>query len=134
MLVEPFGPQMRIGRGVDQPGGDAYLLAGLLDASIQHIAHAELAADPPGVDRPVGVGQRGVARDHEHAIEPREIGRQIFGNAIDKIKMFLWIVADIGERQHDDRQSARRRLAAVGNCLNGECGLASSHFTGATKR
>src|SRR5215471_21528902 len=49
-LVEPFGPQMRIGRGVNQPGGDAYLFARSLNASIQHIAHAELAADPPGGD------------------------------------------------------------------------------------
>ena len=59
-------------------------------------------ADPPGVDGPVAAGQRGVARDHEHALEPREIGRQILGNAIDKIRMLLWIVADIDERQHGD--------------------------------
>ena len=44
---------------------------------------------------------------------------EILGEAIDKIGLLLWIVADIGERQHDDRQSGRRALAAVGNCLNG---------------
>ena len=102
VAIESLGPQMRVALGVDQLRANAYLLARSLDAPLQHITHTELAADPARVDGPVTVGQRGVARDHEHALEPREIGRQILGNAIDKIRMLLWIVADIDERQHGD--------------------------------
>ena len=102
VAIEWLGPQMRVALGVDQLRANAYLLARSLDAPLQHITHTELAADPARVDGPVTVGQRGVARDHEHALEPGEIGRQILGNAIDKIRMLLWIVADIDERQHGD--------------------------------
>src|SRR6516162_8547179 len=62
---------MRIGRSVDQPGGDAYLLTGSLDASIQHIAHAELAADPAGVDEPVAVASA-VLREITSMLSSRE--------------------------------------------------------------
>ena len=84
---------MRIGQGINQLGGDAYLLARSLNASSQHIAHAELAADPPGGDWLVPVGQRGIARGHEHAVESRKIGRQILGDAVDKVLLIGVVLA-----------------------------------------
>ena len=93
---------MRIGFGVDQLGSDADPVSRPLDAAFQHIAHAQLAADLFCVDPLVLVGERGIARDHEHVRDPRQIGCQILGNPVRKI-LLLGIVTEIGERQHDDR-------------------------------
>ena len=105
---------MRIGFGVDQLGSDADPVSRPLDASFQHIAHAQLAADLFGVDALALVGECGIARDHEHVGDPRQIGRQILGDPVGKI-LLPRVVAVIGERQHDDRQ-ARRDEALRGRC------------------
>ena len=52
LAVEPLGPQMRVGCGVNQLGVDADLIARAAQAPLQHIAHAELAADLLCLDRP----------------------------------------------------------------------------------
>jgi hypothetical protein len=64
---------MRVGRGIDQLSVDAELIARPPDAPFEDIAHAELAADLLRVDGLVPVGERGIARDHEHILEPRQI-------------------------------------------------------------
>src|SRR6516165_3184281 len=64
VAIEPLGPDMRISFSVDQLGGDAELVARPLDAAFKHIAHTQIAADLPGVDRLVSVGERGIARDY----------------------------------------------------------------------
>jgi len=71
VVVEPLRPNMRVGLRIDQLNVDADLFAPTLHASFQHIAHPQLAADPPGVDRLVSIGERSVPRDHEHARDPR---------------------------------------------------------------
>jgi hypothetical protein len=43
--VEPFRPEMRVSRGIDQLDADANLVARPTDASFEDIAHPELAAD-----------------------------------------------------------------------------------------
>ena len=83
--LEPLGSQMRVAFGLDQLGADAYLVSRSFDASVQHIAHAKLAADLFGVDRFVPVGERRVARNHEHVQNPRQIGRHIVGNPVGNI-------------------------------------------------
>jgi hypothetical protein len=88
----------------DQLSVDPELVARPPDASFQHIAHAQLVADLLCIDGFIPIGKRGIARDHEHAREPRQIGRQILGDTIGKI-LLLSVVAEIGERQHDDRQA-----------------------------
>ena len=45
LTVEPFRPDMRVGRGIDQLRADAHLVSRPLDAPFEHIAHAQLAAD-----------------------------------------------------------------------------------------
>ena len=108
VALEPLGPQMRAGLGIDQLGVDADLLGRALDAAFKHIAHAQLAADLLGVDRLALVGERGIARNHEAARDPRQIGRQILGDAVGKI-LLLGVVAQIVEGQHHDRQARRCR-------------------------
>jgi len=68
IAVEPLGPKMRVGRGIDQLGVDAELAARSPDAPFEHVAHAKLAADLLRVDRLVPVRERGIARDHEHVL------------------------------------------------------------------
>ena len=97
---------MRIGFGVDQLGSDADPVSRPLDASFQHIAHAQLAADLFGVDALALVGECGIARDHEHVGDPRQIGREILGNPVCEI-LLVGVVAKVGEREHDDRQARR---------------------------
>ena len=108
VAVEPLGPEMRVGLGIDQLGVDADLVARPPDAPFQHIAHAQLAADLLRVDRLVLIGERGIARDHEHIRDPRQIGRQILGDPVGEI-LLIRVVAEIGEGQHDDRQARRQR-------------------------
>jgi hypothetical protein len=93
--------QMRVGLGVDQLGVNADPVAGSPDAPLQQVTHAQLAADSFRVYRLVPVCEGGIARDHEHIGDPREIGRQILGDAIREI-LLIWIVAKIVEWQHDD--------------------------------
>ena len=100
VAIESLGPQMRVALGVDQLRANAYLLARSLDAPLQHITHTELAADLLGVDQLVPIGERGIARDHEHVREPRHIGRHVLGDAVSKI-LLLRVVAEIGKRQYD---------------------------------
>jgi len=97
---------MRISLGVDQLSVDADAASRPLDAPFQHIAHTQLAADLLCVDRLVPIGERGVARNHQHARNPRQLGRHILGDAIGKI-LLIGVVAEIGERQYDDRQARR---------------------------
>jgi len=108
VAVEALGPQMRVCGSTDQLRVDSDLIARSPDASFQHVAHPQLAADLLCVDRLVPVRERGIPRDHEHICKSRQIGRQIFGDSICKI-LLLDIVAEIGEWQHDDRQARRKR-------------------------
>jgi len=98
---------MRVGLGIDQLNSDADLVARPANASFQHIAHAQLAADLPRVDRLVPIGEGGVARDHEHVREPRQISRQILSDSVCEIPL-VPVVAEIGKRQHNDRQAWSR--------------------------
>src|SRR5271165_951369 len=97
---------MRAGFGIDQLDVDPDLIAGSLDAPFENIANAQFAADLLGVDRLALVGESGVAGDHDAALDACDVGRQILGDAVREI-LLLRIVAEIGERQHDHRQSRR---------------------------
>ena len=61
---------MGAARRIDQLTGDAHHPAtGFPEASFQHVAHAEFAADPFDVDRLSLVGKVRIAGDHEQGIE-----------------------------------------------------------------
>jgi len=97
---------MRVGLGVDQLDAGPDSVARPPDAPLQHIAYAQLAADLLRVSRPVPIGECGIARDHQHIREPRQIGRQVFGDPVGKILLFA-VVAQIDEGQDHDRQAWR---------------------------
>jgi hypothetical protein len=97
---------MRVGLGINQLGIDADLVTRPPDASLQYIAHPQLAADLLRIDRFVPIGERGIARDHETMRDPRQIGRQILGDPVCEV-LLLPVVAQIDKGQHDDRQTRR---------------------------
>src|SRR4029077_5913311 len=117
VAVEPLGPKGRTRFGIDQLRVDSDLLAGALDAPFKNIAYPELAADLLYIDRLVLVSERGVARNHQAALDAREIGGQILCDTIGKI-FLLRFIAEIGKGQHHNRhprsglrpQASRRSL------------------------
>ena len=105
-LVEPLGPEMVAGLGVDELHVDAHAVSAALDAAFEDIADVQLAADLFQIDGFALVGEGGVAPDHERAANARKIGRQALGDPVDEM-LLLRIAADIGERQDDDREARR---------------------------
>jgi hypothetical protein len=61
------------------------------------------------------VAERGIARDHEHAVDPRQIGRQILGDAVGKIVPRPGLRSDwrMAARQSADAAAGARRLGAL---------------------
>ena len=95
---------MRVGLGVDQLDTDTNPVARPLDAPFQHIAHSQLAPDLLRVSGPVAIGERGIAGDHGHIREPRQIRRDVLGDAVCEVLLFA-VVAQIDEGQDHDRQA-----------------------------
>ena len=85
----------------------AHSIAASLHASFERIAHVQLAPGPGDIDGFPPIGERGVPRDDERAPNPRQIGRQALGHAVDEI-VLLRVAADIHERKHDDGEAWRR--------------------------
>ena len=64
-LVEPLGPEMIAGLGVDELDVDAHAVSAALDAAFEHVADVQLARRSLQVDRLALVGEGRVAGDHE---------------------------------------------------------------------
>jgi hypothetical protein len=62
VVIEQLRLQMRVSFSIDQLGGDADPVSRALDLSFEHIAHTKLAADLLRLDRPVPIGEGGIAR------------------------------------------------------------------------
>ena len=133
VAVEPLGPQMRVGRGVDQLGTDADLIARSPDAPFEHITHAQLAANLLRVDGLVPIGEGGIARDYETVRDPREIGREVFGDPVREI-LLLPVVAEVCKGRRQSTGVAQRR-AANSTCWTTRVSSASRLcLQGATRR
>ena len=65
IAVELLRPQMCIRLGIDQLSVDAHFAARPPDASLEHIADAQLAADLLGVDPFIPVSEGRITRDHK---------------------------------------------------------------------
>ncbi|WP_395710959.1 hypothetical protein [Reyranella sp.] len=100
--VVPVGPDMAALLGVDQLGSDADLLAGAADASLEGIADAKLAGDGADIDPPVLVGEGRIAGDDEQPAQAGQSRCQIVCHPVGE-KRLLGIVAQVRQRQHDDR-------------------------------
>ena len=92
---------MRIRFGVDQLRIDAQPFVRAADTSFQHITYTQFTTDLPRIERLVPISERGIARNHQHVREPRQIGRQILGDPVGKILLAL-IAAKIFKGQDDD--------------------------------
>jgi hypothetical protein len=103
IAVQPVGPQMCVGLGIDQLGADTHPVARSLDAPFQDIAHSQLATDLLGVGLPATIGESSIPRDNGNHREPRQVGRQVFGDAVGEVLLFA-VVAQIDEGQDDNRQ------------------------------
>src|SRR5262249_9092704 len=85
LLIEAVGPQVLVGRGVDQLHIDADPCGIDENAALQHIAHAEFRADLPDRHRTAPVGEGGGAGNDEAAGQTaRQIRYQRIDNAIDE--------------------------------------------------
>ena len=87
--------------GVDELGGDPHAIAGLANAALQDVAHAQLAAHLRGLDRPALVREDGVARDHEQPGELGEARDEVFGDPVAEV-LLPRVAAHVFEGQHGD--------------------------------
>lgn len=102
---------------LDQLHVDADLIAGATHAALDHVADAEGARGLRNVDGAVAVAEGRVARDHRQAVDLRQVGHQVFGDAVGEIEL-LRIVAHVLERQHQDR--SRRSVDRIARCRSRE--------------
>ena len=105
-LVEPLGPKVIAGFGVDQLHVHPKPVAATLHRAFEHVADVQLAADLLEINRFAFVGECGVSADDERAADARQVRGQALGHAIDEI-VLLGIAAEIGERQHNDGKTRR---------------------------
>ena len=103
VVVETFGPKMRVSRRIDQLRVDPDLVAGTPDAALEHIPHPKFAADLLGVHVLVFVREGSVARDDQNVVQAGQVGCQIVGNAVSEV-LLIATFAEIGKGQDDDRQ------------------------------
>ena len=72
---------MRARLRVDELRVDAHTGSVALHRAFEHIANAKLLADLLGVEGLSLEGEGGIARDDEAALDPREVGGEVFGDA-----------------------------------------------------
>jgi hypothetical protein len=85
VLVEPVGPKMRAGFGVDELRVDAHPILVALHRAFKHVAHAKLLADLFGVDVLPLVGEGGVAGDDEAVTDARKLRGEVLSDAVGEI-------------------------------------------------
>jgi hypothetical protein len=92
---------MSVGVCVDQLGVDAELIARPPDAALQYVVDSKFSADLLRVNRPVTIGERGIAGDYEQICDARQITCHVICDGVGEI-LLLPILAEIGKGQHDD--------------------------------
>jgi hypothetical protein len=123
--IEPLRPEVPAGGRVDELRGDPDPAAGLADAALEDMTHAEALADLADIDVLALEGEGRVAGDDEKLRQLRQRGDDVLGNAVSEI-FLLGIAAHVGERQHGDR-----RAGGLGRLSRGERGLVSRVARGA---
>jgi hypothetical protein len=79
---------VRAGHGVDQLRGNPHAVASAADRALEHRARAQIAADGANVDRTSLIGEARVARDHRQAGDFRQVGDDVFANAVGEVLLF----------------------------------------------
>ena len=119
LAVVSLGPDVRVGRSVDQLGGHPELAARFADAALHQILRAQLLGDFAQVHRLPLVDEGGVARDDEQLVPARQFRDDVLGQAIDE-KFLFGIAAHIGEGQDGDRRlDDAAPGGAVARCRSG---------------
>src|SRR5215813_8979800 len=95
---------MRTRRGVDQLDIDLNLFPRPADTTFHNILDTEFSPDLLYIRYLPFVAEGSRASDDRASRDAREIGGQVVGDPIGKV-LLLWIIADVGEGQHDDRHS-----------------------------
>src|SRR5580704_1399905 len=97
---------MRAGLSVDELGIHPHLIAAVLFAPLQHIAHAEVSADLLYVQGLALVGEGRAARDYKRAADPREAGGQFLSEDIGEV-ILRRIAAQTGKGEYNNGKSRR---------------------------
>ena len=117
VAVVPVGPEMGIGRGIDELPGDAQPTAGAAHAPFEDVADSELPPDLADVHRPVLVGEGRVAGDNEELRKARQRGDNVLDDPVGKV-LLIGIGAHVGE----DRDRGFVRQSRLGVRLFGRRG------------
>ena len=96
-----LGPQVGAADGVDQLRGDAQRASRLAQASLHHVAGADLMADGPHVERATREAGGRAARDHPQVREPRQARHDLLGQPLGQGGE-VRAAAAVLERQHRD--------------------------------
>ena len=86
---------------------DPQTLSGLPHASVEHVAHAEVAPDLLGLRFLAGIALDGASCDHEQSRQSRKPRSEVLGQPVSEI-LLLRLTRHVGERKHRDRWFVRR--------------------------
>lgn len=89
---------MRATRYIDQLTCNARAVGRFAYAALEHIPHAQFAADLLHVDRPALVDEGGITGYDKQPFNARQAGNEVFDHAVGKI-VLLRITTHVGERQ-----------------------------------
>ena len=87
--------------GLHQLASDKQAAARLAHAALKRVAHTQLAAYLPYIDRLAFVGEGAVTCDDEQRLEARRRGDDVLYDTVGKV-FLVGIVAHVGERQYRD--------------------------------
>ena len=108
LAVEALGPDMATCLDIDQLGIEPHILACTARAAFQDVTDAEFLRDLRRLHGLALVAEGGVAGDDEEAGDACKVGRQVVGDTVGEVALFL-VVAEIGEGQNDQRGFALRQ-------------------------
>src|SRR4051812_15578081 len=106
--VVSLRPNLGASGGVAELRRNAYTVAVLAHATLDHIADAQFLSDLLHVDGSAFEYERRVARDHEEPTELGQGGDDVFANAVGEIRL-LRIAAHVDEGEHGDGWAVGRR-------------------------
>ena len=106
--VEALGPQLVAAVRRRQLRAEAQARSLPAHAARHHVIGTERLCGGAQVGAGAAMAEAGIARDHPQLPEPRQVGDDVLGEAVDQVAE-LGIAADIGERQHGDRRHLVQR-------------------------
>src|SRR5882724_892906 len=109
LAIEPFGPYMIAGLGIDQLSRDSNPLAKSANTALDDVANVQVTCDLPevGGGAPVAEGRR--ARPDRQFVPSRQVSDYVLGEPVAEIALRR-IAAEVGERQHGNRRLGSRAL------------------------